>query len=475
MTFAEYSDYDGLGLAELVRKKKVKPIELVDAAIERIERHHLNLNAVVFRDYDGARARAKTKLTGAFAGVPMLLKDILGFKKGWPNRDGSKFVPSTPHQHDSTIVTRFEEAGMIALGKTNVPEFGSVPLTESKLYGPAHNPWNLEYSTGGSSGGSAAAVAAGIVPFAHANDGGGSIRIPASTCGLVGLKPSRGRNPLGPDIGDVMGGLIAEHVVSRTVRDTAAVLDAISGPEPGDPYAAPPPPGPYLKVIARTPKKLRIAFAAKPFRGGAFDPEVVTAVENAAKLCKNLGHIVEEGMPQISADQLIGSFLQIWAAGMAALIEFYSAALGREPKAGDIEGLNFTLYQVGKTITASRYQAAWSLLQGATRAVGRWHEHYDVWLTPVLAQLPIKIGMVDLEATDLMAGFAPIIEYVPFTALQNATGQPAISLPLHWSKGGLPVGVQFVGRFGEEHTLLQLAAQLEDAQPWINRRPLIWG
>jgi amidase len=251
MGFAEYSNYDGLRLAELVKKKEIKPIELIEAAIERIERHNPQLNAVVFKAFDEARATAKTKLSGPFAGVPMLLKDILGFKKGWPNRDGCRFVPAVPSPFDSTLVVRFQAAGLIPLGKTNVPEFGALPLTESKLYGPARNPWSLSHSTGGSSGGSAAAVAAGIVPLAHANDGGGSIRIPASCCGLVGLKPTRGRNPLGPVIGDVMGGLVAEHVVSRTVRDTAAALDATAGPEIGDPYAAPPSPGSYLEATKR--------------------------------------------------------------------------------------------------------------------------------------------------------------------------------------------------------------------------------
>ena len=475
MTFAEYSNYDGLGLAELVRKKKIKPAELVEIAIELIERHNPKINAVVFKDYDGARARAKAKLKGAYAGVPMLLKDVLGFKKGWPNRDGSRFVPPVPHHQDSTLVARFEAAGMIALGKTNVPEFGAVPFTESKLYGPAHNPWNLDHSTGGSSGGSAAAVAAGVVPFAHANDGGGSIRIPASACGLVGLKPTRGRNPLGPSIGDSMGGLIAEHIVSRTVRDTAAVLDATAGPEPGDPYAAPPPPGPYLKAIAKKPKKLRIAFATTSFAGKAFDPEVVSAVEAAAKLCKQLGHAVEEGMPKIAAEQMITSFLQIWATGLASSIDFFSASYGKQPNAGEIEGLNFAMYQFGKTISASQYLTCWATLQSAARQVGSWHERYDVWLTPVFSRPPLKIGSVDLEANDIMKGFAPIIDYIPFTALQNATGQPAISLPLHWSKNGLPIGAQFVGRLGEEHLLLQLAAQLEKAQPWIKKHPPLWG
>jgi amidase len=289
MGFAEYANYDALGLAELVKKKKVKPAELVEAAIERVERHNPQLNAVVLKAYDEARAKPSSKLSGLFAGVPMLLKDILGDKKGWPTRSGSRFAPATPAPLDATLVARFEAAGLVALGKTNVPEFGLVPLTEPKLYGPARNPWSLDHSTGGSSGGSAAAVAAGMVPLAHANDGGGSIRIPASCCGLVGLKPTRGRNPLGPIFGDLFGGLIAEHVVSRSVRDTAAALDATAGVEIGDPYAAPPVPGSYLAATKKKPKKLRIAFATKRFSGEPLDPECKAATEAAAKLCAKLG------------------------------------------------------------------------------------------------------------------------------------------------------------------------------------------
>jgi amidase len=473
--FSDYSNYDGLGLAELVKKKKVKPSELVEAAIERIERLNPKLNAVVFKGYDDARARAKTKLSGAFAGVPMLLKDILGFKKGWPNRDGSRFMPGHPAGYDSTLVTRFEAAGLIPLGKTNVPEFGIVPLTESKLYGPARNPWNLDHSTGGSSGGSAAAVAAGIVPLAHANDGGGSVRIPAACCGLVGLKPTRGRNPLGPMIGDIMGGILAEHVVSRSIRDTAAALDATAGPEVGDPYAAPPPSGSYLAAIKKKPKKLRIAFATKRLDGGAFDPECKAAVEAAAKLCADLGHRVEEGIPQVSAAFVTANFLPIWASGLTMLVDFVGRAAGKEPSRQEFEGLTWGLYQYGKTVTAAQYQLSWAALQGVTRRVAAWQEPYDAWITPVLAQPPLKIGTVDLEETDLMKGFAPVMDYLPFTPLQNITGQPAISLPLSWSKSGLPLGVQFVGRFGEEHLLLQLAAQIEKARPWSKERPPIYG
>jgi amidase len=475
MSFAEYSNYDGLGLAELVMKKKVQPAELVEAAIERIERHNPQLNAVVFKAYDEARTKAKTKLSGAFAGVPMLLKDILGFKQGWPTRGGSGFVPATPSPFTATLVARFEAAGLIPVGKTNVPEFGLVPLTEPKLYGAARNPWNLDHSTGGSSGGSAAAVAAGIVPLAHANDGGGSIRIPAACCGLVGLKPTRGRNPLGPIIGDVMGGLLAEHVVSRSVRDAAAMLDATAGPEIGDPYAAPSPPGSYLAATKKKRRKLRIAFATKRFDGAAFDPECQAATEAAARLCAKLGHDVEEGMPQVSIGDFRANFLSIWASGLTMLADLHAKAAGRTPAREDFEGLTWGLYELGKTITAAQYQLCWARLQGLSRRVAAWQQRYDAWITPVLVRPPMEIFAVDLEETDPVKAWKPMIDYVPFTPLQNVSGQPAISLPLAWSKSGLPIGVQFVGRFGEEHLLLQLAAQLEKAQPWSRKRPPVYG
>jgi len=475
MAFAEYSEYDGLGLAELVRKRKIKPSELVEAAIERIERHNPKLNAIVFKGYDDARARAGAKLSGSLAGVPMLLKDILAYKKGWPNRDGSRFLGAHPSPFDSILVTRFEAAGLVPVGKTNAPEFGIVPLTEPKLYGPARNPWNGEHSTGGSSGGSAAAVAAGIVPIAHANDGGGSIRIPASCCGLVGLKPTRGRNPLGPVIGDIMGGLVCEHVVTRSVRDTAAVLDATAGPDLGDPYTAPPPPGPYLAVTKKKPKKLRIAFSGMRLDRQPLDPECKAAAEAAAKLCERLGHDVEESMPEVSPPVIGMNFMAIWGSGLTMLVDIIARTNAKEVKRDELEGLTWGLYQFGKTVTAAQYQLSWVTLQTVARQVARWQQRYDAWITPVLGRPPVRIGEINLEETDMMKGFAPVIDYCPFTALQNITGQPAINLPLAWSKSGLPIGVQFVGRFGEEHVLLSLAAQIEKAQPWSTRRPPIYG
>lgn len=475
MSGFNYTKHDGLGLAKLVRQKDVKPIELVDAAIERIERHNPALNAVIWTMFDRARDMAKKKLPdGPFKGVPFLLKDIMGHMEGVPNREGSRMMPPVPATFTSDLTARYLAAGLIPLGKTNVPEFGLVPTTESKLYGPARNPWNPAHSTGGSSGGSGAAVASGMVPMAHANDGGGSIRIPASACGLVGLKPTRARNPMGPLVGDVMSGLAIDHIVCRTVRDAAAMLDVTAGPAQGDPYAAPEGPKSWLAASRKDPGKLRIAFATTRLDGTAFHPEVEAATRNAAKLCRDLGHKVEEASPPVAAEPMIGAFMALWTGGLAMQIDMITAQTGQKPGLKRLEGLTLGLYEAGKNVTAAQYLGAVALLQSLARQVAAWHARHDVWITPVLATPPMPIGTIDFGERDPMKGFAPIIDYVPFTALQNATGQPAIALPLHLSADGLPVGVQFVGRVGEEALLLQLARSIEKAAPWKARHPSIW-
>ena len=477
MTFAEYAEYDGLGLAALVEKGHVTPLELVEEAIARIEKYNPQLNAVIYKLYDQGRetARSKGRRGSRFHGVPFLLKDVLGNTVGVPTACGARFLADMPAMQDDTLVVRFKAAGLIPLGKTNVPEFGLLPTTESALYGPCHNPWNLQHSTGGSSGGSAAAVAAGIVPMAHATDGGGSIRIPASCCGLVGLKPTRARNPMGPVLGDIMNGLICEHVVSRTVRDTAALLDCTAGPEPGDPYAAPAAPRPFFEEVGAPVERLRIAFATKNFTGMPLHPECVAAVTRTAALCEELGHIVEEASPAVDAGTLTQSFLNVWCSGLAMQIEAVAQLAGREIREELFEGVSWALYQQGRQVTAAQYLIAIAMLQIQGREVGRFHERYDCWLTPTLGTPPIALGTVDINEPDFMRAFAPILDYVPFTPLQNTTGQPAISLPLHWTADGLPVGVMFTGRLGEESLLLRLAAQLEEAQPWKGRRPPLWG
>jgi amidase len=479
MSITDYASYDGVGLAELVAKGDATPGELVEEAIARVAKHNPTLNAVVYEMYDIARARAaqlsksRARL-GPFHGVPILLKDIMGNYEGVPTQSACRFMAGIPASHDDTLVARYKAAGMICVGKTNVPELGILPTTESRLYGPCHNPWNLEHSTGGSSGGSAASVAAGIVPFAHANDGGGSIRIPASCCGLVGLKPSRGRNPMGPDLGDAMVGFVAEHVVSRTVRDSAAVLDCTHGPEPGDPYAAPPVERSFLEETRRPPGKLRIAFSTRSLSGAPLHPECIAAIESTAKLCEELGHIVEEAAPPIDYSMMTSSFLAVFTTGAATMIDGFAFLNGREPKREDFEGLTWGLYEQSKQVSATQHQIAVAMLQMIGRIIGQFHETYDCWLTSTLGAPPIRLGVVDIDASDPLLGMAPIVDYVPFTPVQNATGQPAISLPLHWTADGLPVGVMFTAALGGEPVLFRLASQLEAARPWIGRKPTVW-
>ncbi len=470
MGFKEYASLDALGLAALVKAKKVKPSEVMDAAIALAEELNPKLNAIVFTGCDAARAAARGRLArGAFTGAPMLLKDMRANVVGWPCRSGSRYVPATPATVESTTVTRFKAAGLLPMGKTNVPEFGILPTTESKLYGPAHNPWNPAHSTGGSSGGSAAAVAAGIVPIAHATDGGGSIRIPASACGLVGLKATRGRVSQGPEAGDATSGLSIDGVVTKSVRDTAAALDALSGIDYGDPYFAPPPEGSYLDGIRRKGKRLRIAVSTRMMNGRAHDPEVTAAVKKTAKLCESLGHIVEETDPPLNAGELVGAFSAIWCANVAYGLTLLQRLTGIAPSLDVVEGLTLGLHEMGLKVSAVQLTEARQAMMRAGRAIAAWHETYDVWLTATLGRPPMKLGTIDIDETDVQKGFAPNFGYVPFTSMQNATGTPGINLPLHWSKDGLPLGVQFTARAGGEMTLLKLAAELEKAAPWADR------
>ena len=470
MALAEYAKFDALGLAQAIAKKKFTAREVMDEAIARAERLNPKLNAIVFNAYDEARAAASRKPGKApFAGVPMLLKDMRANVKGWPNRSGSRYVPATPSTFESTLVTRFKAAGLIPFGKTNVPEFGILPTTECKLYGPAHNPWNIAHSPGGSSGGSAAAVAAGIVPIAHATDGGGSIRIPASACGLVGLKVSRGRITQGPGAADATGGLSVDGFVTKSVRDTAAALDATCAPDYGDPYFALPPEGNYVEGIKRKTKRLRIAVSTKMLNGTEHDPEVTDAVRKTAKLCASLGHEVEESDPPIDASALVNAFSTVWCANVAYTLDALHMQTGIKPSLDVVEGLTLGLYELGKRTGAAEFIAARGAMTTAGRVFAAWHDRYDVWLTATLGRPPMKLGTIDIDETDVLKGFAPNFGYVPFTSMQNSAGTPGINLPLNWSKDGLPIGVQFTARTGGEMTLLKLAAELEKASPWAHR------
>ncbi len=464
---------DATALADLVRRREVKAVEVVDAAIARIERLNPSLNAVVTPMYEAARAAAVAARPDApFAGVPFLMKDLIAEVAGVRFTEGSAFLDGHyVSAVDSELTRRLRHAGLIVLGKTNTPEFGILPTTEPRLFGPTRNPWDRARTPGGSSGGSAAAVAAGLVPMAHGNDGGGSIRIPAACCGLFGLKPTRGRNPLGPHYGDMYGGLVAEHAVTRSVRDSAALLDATAGPEDGDPYPAPAPARPYRDEVGAPPGRLRIAFTTRAATGLAVHEDCVRAVREAAALCADLGHEVVEAAPEVDGNEISQNFITMWAAGVAWTIDDWARRTGQAPVVERFEPLTWAMYEMGNRRSASAYLLAVQELQRVARDVGRFFRGHDLWLTPTLGEPPVPLGTFDATPDDPMQGLFRAASFVPFTPLCNVTGQPAMSVPLAWNREGLPVGVHFVGRFGDEATLFRLAAQLETACPWAARRP----
>jgi len=457
---------DATAQAELVRKKEVQPIELVEAAIERIERLNPTLNAVVTSMYDIARRTATGTLAqGPFNGVPFLLKDILAFYRGVKISLGSKLLRDFVPDHDSELVMRLKQAGLIIVGKTNLPEFGLLPTTEPQVFGPARNPWDTGRTTGGSSGGAAAAVASGMIPMAHANDGGGSIRIPASCCGVFGLKPTRARNPLGPDFGDIFSGLVVEHAVTRSVRDSAALLDATTGPDVGDPYWAPPPVRRFVQEIGSNPGRLRIAYTTETDTGTPVHADCMAAVEDAAKLCADLGHTLVGAKPEIDGQQVVESFTTVWTSGLASTLKMIGA------QKDQVERITWAINEIGNQYSAADYILALQTIQKLSRDTARFFEDYDVLLTPTLAEPPLPLGAFDSPADNPLKGFQRATEFIPFTPICNITGQPAMSVPLFWNSENLPVGAHFIGRFGDEATLFRLAAQLEKARPWADRRP----
>lgn len=494
-SFSEYEKYDGLGLAELVRNKEVKPTELVEEAIGRIESLNPQLNAVIYKMYDQARETAVADLPdGPFCGVPFLLKDIMADYAGVPTRKGNRFHHDFVPDYDSEIVQRYKAAGVIVLGKTNTPEFALTPWTEPELFGASNNPWKLTHTAGGSSGGSAAAVAVGMVPLAHGNDGGGSIRIPASCCGVFGLKPTRGRNPIGPDLSEAWHGLACDHVLTRSVRDSAAMLDATAGPDVGAPYYPPPPARPFLEEVGTDPGKLRIAFTSKPFLPGVIHQDCIKGLEATVKLCQELGHEVVEAAPSIDGEMFAQAFLTMICGETWADIKEAEIRLGRKATANDFEQTTWTLGLFGKQITAGEFAKAIRRLQRSGRQIGQFFETYDVLLTPTLARPPVVTGtfqptkierlgmkLLGLLNTGKLLNTAAWIEtiaasayqFVPYTPVFNATGQPAMSVPLYWTDEGLPIGMHFVGRYGDEATLFRLAGQLEQAKPWHGRIPPI--
>lgn len=495
-TFKEYQKYDAMSLAELVKKKQVSPLELCEAAIERIEHINPTLNAVIYRMYDEAREDIKGKLPkGRFRGVPFLIKDLLAAYKGVPMTRGSKAYKNHIPDYDSELVTRFKSAGLVILGKTNTPEFGLMGTTEPKLHGPTLNPWNTAHSTGGSSGGSAAAVASGMTPVAGGGDGGGSIRIPASCCGLFGLKPSRGRTPSGPKSGRQWQDAVVEHVLSRSVRDSAAMLDTIQGPDIGAPYRIEPPERSYLSETRKKPGKLTIAMNTKSPVGMEVHPECIRAVEETALLLEDLGHRVEEAQPDIDGRELAISYFTMYYGEVAAEIANLREILGRKARRSDVELGTWFMSYMGRIYTAGEFAALTPIWDRAARTMGNFHQTYDLYLTPTLAIPPARIGelmphfidklgmamtlMLRIGKLAKMTGSPTQIALAtlsktPFTQLANFTGQPAMSVPLHWTPDGLPVGVQFIAPSGDEATLFRLAAQLEKARPWFNRTPEVF-
>jgi amidase len=491
--FPEYDQYDGLGLAELIRTKQIKPVELIEAAIHRIELFNPQINAVVYKMYDQAIAQAKNDLpTGPFQGVPFLLKDLTTTYAGIPTSAGNRLLRHLPASQNSEIVNRWKAAGLVILGKTNTPEFGLTPYTECEIFGNTKNPWNLQRTPGGSSGGSAAAVAARMVPMASASDGGGSIRIPASCCGVFGLKPTRGRTPTGPDAGELWRGFGVINMVSRSVRDSAALLDAITGTDPGASYLSPPQAQPFLQEMTTPPGKLRIAFTTQPFLGSTVHNDCIEGLKTTVNLLQELGHEVIEVTPPIEGEAFAIAFLSIIAAEVRADIERASILGNCPPSIKNFEAGTYAMGLLGKSLAASDYAKAARYLQTSGRKIGQFFESYDLLLTPTLSKPPILIGslqpsglqkiLIELIGTinaDWLLRLLGIIKplakqvfnFAPYTAPFNITGQPAMSVPLYWNAEGLPIGMQFVSRFGDEATLFRLAGQLETVEPWSHRLP----
>ncbi len=463
---------DATAQAELVRSGQVSARELAEASIARIEALDGAINAVIHRRFEKALAEIDRGLPdGPFGGVPLLIKDLHAETAGDPQHDGSAALAAAGYrpQADSWLTARYRQAGFSILGRTNTPELGLVPVTEPAAYGPTRNPFDRSRSPGGSSGGSAAAVAAGMVAVAHGSDGGGSIRIPSSMCGLVGLKPSRGRITAGPWRDE--SGLSVHHVLTRSVRDTAAVLDATAGPGPGDLAVAPPPACSFAEAARTPPGRLRIGFLSTS-PAGELHPECKEAVLAAARLLESLGHLVEEDHPDVLDDrENARRFMARWVVNARLGVEELGDLVGRSLGADDVEPLTWAMASAGASISGLEYARALAASARFARRLGSWWVEHDVLVTPTLGQLPPLIGALTPPADDPLSTQGKTALLVPFTTHFNVSGQPAISLPLHSSENGLPVGVQLVAAYGREDLLLQLAGQLEQEVDWARRRP----
>lgn len=474
MKVSEYAEHDATGLARLISTGETTAEEVQQAALKAIESTNPKLNALVGEPFEKPLDYSND---GPFVGVPFLIKDLVLHAEGVPTRSGSRMLgDGIPFPYDTELMARFRKAGLATLGCTTAPEFGFNATTEAVVNGPTRNPWDLSQSPGGSSGGSGALVAARAVPLAHANDGGGSVRIPAAANGLVGLKPTRGRVPLGPDFGEALAGMAIEFAVTRTVRDCATLLDAVHGPGVGDKYYAAPPTRPYAEEVGSSPGNLRIAFTTEAWSDAPVDEECKQAVEGLAALLEELGHEVTEASPEVDIEAFDTANLRIWCAFLAASVATFSTVTGRPPSSETLEATTLACAEFGSQLTALEMMEADALQNQVTRSVGNWFTDYDVLLTPTLAHPTFPLGLLDANDSGLDAKgwYDKLFLHAPFTALFNMTGQPAINVPAMSTSGGGPVGTQLVGRFGDEATLIRLASQLEEARPWAERKPIVF-
>jgi len=467
-------EHDALGQAELVRRREVSPLELVDAAIARAEALNPLLNCIASPMFEEARLRAKGTLPpGPLSGVPFMVKDLGQPCAGVRQTDGSRAMRNYVADHDGGLVTRLRNAGLVIIGRSVSPEFGNHSTTEPELFGACHNPWDMERTAGGSSGGSAAAVSARLVPAASASDGAGSIRIPASCCGIFGLKPTRGRISFAPDAGEALSGLAVEHAVTRTVRDSAALLDATSGPATGDPYWPAPPAEPFLDQVKLDPRPMRIAWSARAPLRISVHPDCRRAVEATAARMEELGHRVVEDDPVYDEEVLLDPMITIWSVANAADLELVTTRIGRPPRRDEIEITTWELVELGRKVSAVELVRAVDLMHSASRAISPFFDRYDAWLTPTLAQPPLALGLLNRSYGGAKEWWRYDLAFNPWNTIANLTGNPAMSVPLAWDNGGrLPIGLLFTGRYGDEAALFRLAGQLERSFGWADRVPL---
>jgi amidase len=477
MNLEEYASYDALGLADLVRRRDVSAAELRDLGMRAIERLNPALNAIVANlPEEAQRSLERLQPDAPFAGVPFLIKDIGAAYQGVPSEAGCRLMKGHVSPHDSELAKRYKRAGLIAIGRTTTPEIGNNVSTESLATGPTRNPWDLDRSAGGSSGGSASAVAAGIAPMGHAADGAGSIRVPAANCGLFGLKPSRGRNPTGPDLHEILFGLVNDHVVTRSVRDSAALLDATAGSEIGGRLLLAPPSGSFLSAAQRDPPRLRIAFSSQPGRGGGrAHADCVAMTEDVAALCQSLGHEVYEAAPDIDVAEVTHVFLEFAAAAVRQMIAAARRETGRPANHDTLEATTLKILEYAESRSAAQFVETFDIMHRTSRILGEFFTSCDVWLSPIMAVPPPLLGVLNADDPSLSAfeWMLKVVTACPYVAMFNQSGQPALSIPLYWNAEGLPIGTQLAGHLGAEETLFSLSAQLERARPWAHRRPRV--